>query len=140
MGLFSSVIGGSCGILGIVLIVGTVLAVIGLNIWAIVLASENLTPDCSNDWLGIYLDGSLAASASVFLADLGGFGSIFRLVWAILGQVHYNDISAQCGGTDPSAVHAMKNILIVQWVTISSTLAVLIGGCFTACGVVAFDN
>jgi hypothetical protein len=108
------------------------LAAFGLSIWSIVLAVRALNdyavPPCG-EILRTFLIGSIAACALVLLAYGAGVGAVFLLVWALLGQMWYNDARDECAAVPHGFWDAVRTCLIILWFDLASFLGFAIGSC-----------
>lgn len=123
MRVLAALCGGLWGCLALLIIVG----VAALNIWNIILMADALGVDeqC-NEPLHTFLIGSIVASAVALLAYGGGIGGIYILVWAVLGQIWYNDARYSCASSAPNWLDATRKSLIILWVTVASGFGVLV--------------
>lgn len=107
-------------------------AAFGLSIWAILLSVTTLrdynVPSCG-EILRTFLIGAIVACSMVLLAYGAGIGVVFLLVWALLGQMWYNDVQDECRGIPLPVWQAVRTTLIILWFDLASFVAVIIWSC-----------
>ena len=108
------------------------LAAVGLSVWNIILSVRTLdgfkSPPCG-EIFRTFLIGSIAASAVVILLYGFGLGAIYVLVWALLGQMWYNEAQRYCRGISTPLFDVVHTSLIILWFDLAAFGAFFLAMC-----------
>jgi len=131
-----------CSPFWLTVIVIIYIAAFGFSIWNIVLSVQTLgawdAPLCA-ELLRTFLIGGVVASALVLLAYGAGVGTVFLLIWVLIGQMWYNDVREECADIPSRVIETVRTSLIILWFDLASFLAVTLMSCFSLCCSMAYS-